>query len=833
MTQPTWNTPAGTLGTFPNKIPVSIQLSASVQGAAHQLFFKILNGKLPLPMKMSETGLITGIPGSVTIDEVNAFTVRVTDNLGNIRDRTFTMTITGASVPKFTIPNGSLMSTEDSTWVNIPVLYSNPDPTNVVTIEIAQGRLPPGLEINQHGVIQGYPQPPIVNVRLNSIDTVATGTMSEGNVVLCNSTSGFVTGRPIVFTGSVFGGIEEGLTYFVGLIPSTSSFTITSTPGGTTIPLSDNLTGLMSINLPSTGIGEATIDTYSFKLRLKSDLGTDVAAYSITVINQNTTVSQGGPGKSPNTRTPVILNTKPLTFSITDSDPYYGYYLLTSNTTAHIGTILSDNYFAFKINGYDFDGDVIRYSFSGLPTGLIGHQDTGWVTGTPIINSGISQFSFSASVYKDANPAVASDYVTFSYKLSNGTNGVITWITPSDLGSMFNGEVSTLSVEAKSDVVLKYRIVSGALPPNLILLSNGEISGNVASQPTTDFLLLGDSTTFSVTIQSYSPDYSIVHSEREFTITVNQEYNRPTDILYIKATPSINDRRKIDQLLSDETVIPTEYLYRSGDGYFGKATNIVYAHMYGILASDFNEYINAVTKNHYWRNITLGEIKTAVAKNPAGEVIYEVVYSEVIDNMANMEPPESTTVRDVISTEVYWDNPINLLQGPWYTSIIDIYTSYSFESSGQPTFYTSLTPGYARLLLPNSMYNMRTQVNEVLGQEYDSKLLPLWMTSQQADGSTLGYTQAWVICYTVPGKAEVIKNNITDQVKWPYTLNQINFRIDRFSVDKSNTYNYDKNVSPPAWTSLPSATPVPNPLDSEDFYVLFPRRTILPDNTQY
>ena len=76
-----------------------------------------------------------------------------------------------------------------------------------------------------------------------------------------------------------------------------------------------------------------------------------------------------------------------------------------------------------------------------------------------------------------------------------------------------------------------------------------------------------------------------------------------------------------------------------------------------------------------------------------------------------------------------------------------------------------------------------------------------------------------------------IKNNINNN--WPYTLNQINFRIDRFSVDKSETYNYDKKLNPPAWTGLPSATPVPDPIDSKDFYVLFPRQTILPDETQY
>ena len=831
MTQPVWNTPAGTLGTFPNNVAISIQLSASVQPPAHQLFFALLNGSLPLPLKLSATGQISGVPSQVTVDVISIFTVRITDDLGNLRDRTFQITVTGIAIPQLTIADSSLLSVEDSTWVSIPITYTNPDPTNVVTIELVQGRLPPGLDITPAGVIRGYAAPPIVNVRLNLIETVVTGTSSDFSLVLCNSTSGFVSGRPIIFSGSVFGGIEVGLTYFIGEIPSTSSFTINSTPGGTIIPLSDG-TGVMSVELPSTSLGEATIDTYSFKLRLNSALGTDVGTYSITVINQNASVSQGGPGKTHNTRVPVLLNTRPASIQPTDSDPYYGYYILPSvppSQPAMIGTILSDNYFAFKVNGYDFDGNVIRYSFSGLPQGLTGHTDTGWITGTPVISSGISQYTFSVSVFKEANPSLASTYFNFTYKLSSGVDGVVTWITPADLGSMFNGEVSTLSVLASADVPLQYRIVSGALPPNLVLLSNGEISGNVADQPADVFLILGDITDFSVTIQAFSPQYSIIQSERTFLISVRQEYNRPTDILYIKATPSLPDRRKIDLLLSDETIIPSEYLYRPGDTYFGKAQEIIYEHMYGILAGDLTEYIAAVTKNHYWRNITLGEIKTAVAKNAAGTVIYEVVYSEVIDNLTNMEPPESTNIRDVISTEVYWDTPIDLLQGPWYTSITDIFTSYDFDL----TYYTSLTPGYARLLYPNSMYNMRTQVTNVLGQEYDSKLLPLWMTSQQANGSTLGYTQAWVICYTVPGKAETVKNNIQAQTLWPYTLNQINFRIDRFSVDKSTTYNYDKNVSPPAWTSLPSATPVPNPLDTEDFYVLFPRRTILPDNTQY
>jgi hypothetical protein len=556
-------------------------------------------------------------------------------------------------------------------------------------------------------------------------------------------------------------------------------------------------------------------------------LGGDSASYSITVINQNTPVSQGGPGKTPNSRIPTILNTRPLTFNVNDTDPYFGYYVLppvSPTVNAVIGTVLSGNYFAFKVIGYDFDGNTLSYSYSGLPLNLVGDPNTGWITGTPTLTStGISSYDFNVRVFKASSTSITTVNFNFTLNVSNQVDGTIIWITPNTLDTIFNGTVSTLSVNAVSDVQLSYRLTpdSGPLPPNLILLSNGEITGTVADQPTSELLVQNDETTFTFTVEAYSPIFSVVYSTKTFTVTVIQEFAQPTDTLYIKAAPSIEDRNIIDSLLNSETLIPEASLYRPNDIYFGKATSVIYEHAYGMYASDIDEYLAAVTQNHYWRNITLGELKTAVAKNNAGEIIYEVVYSEVIDNLVN---PAGTS----ISSSIYWPRPIDLQLGPWYTSITDIFTSYA-DILGQE-YYTSLTPGYAQTLYPNSLYNMRNRVAQVVGQEYDSRLLPLWMTSQQINGSTLGYTQAWVICYTKPGLSTTIKNNI--QNNWGYTLNQINFKIDRFSVDKSETYNYDKRLTPPAWTGLPSATPVPDPLDSKDFYVLFPRQTILPDQAQ-
>jgi len=436
---------------------------------------------------------------------------------------------------------------------------------------------------------------------------------------------------------------------------------------------------------------------------------------------------------------------------------------------------------------------------------------------------GINNYSFNVSVRKQGNPAISTTNFNFAFNLSKDVTGEIIWVTPSDLGTVYNGTISTLFVEAESDITLNYRITSGSLPPNLQLLSNGQITGFVADQPTSEFLTVGQNTEFNFTVEAYSPEFNIVSSFRTFNINVLQQYGQPTDVLYIQAAPSIEDRQILATLLENENLIPNDLLYRADDVYFGKATSVIYEHAYGIYASDIQEYIAAIQiENHYWRNITLGELKTAVAKNAAGDIIYEVVYSEVIDNLVNSQGVS-------IEKSIYWPRPINLFLGPWYASVTNIFTSWEDVLNQQ--YYTSLTPGSARTLYPNSLFNMRTQVADVLGQELDSTLLPLWMTSQQENGSTLGYTQAWVICYTKPGTANTIKNNI--ETNWPYTLNQINFKIDRFSVNKSSTYNWDNNLNPPAWTGLPSANPVPDPLNSKDFYVLFPRQTILPDNTQY
>lgn len=878
--QPTWNTPSGSIGNFLANTLSEFQFSASAVLPATSVRYALLSGSLPNGFTLTNTGLLYGTSDYVAKETTYNFAIRVTDNLNNIRDRFFSLTISGTASPTFNTPSGSILNTIDSVWVYLPISYTNPITTNEVVISLKEGALPPGLEINDKGIIRGYPSQPTELVTYPTVTTSVTETNSNNNILTCLSTLNFSIGRQVVFSGTTFGGLDEGYTYYIKTIESSTTFTISATQNGDTVILS-NATGFMNTILPSVTAGQPTIRTYYFVLGLQSINGNDSKSYSITVVNQNTPVSQNGPGYPPNTRIPVIFNTQPPSYHIPPTDPYYGYYLPVTNSTApvDIGTYLSGNYFAFKVIGYDFDGNNIKYSFSNLPLGLTGNVNTGWIYGTPILNvKTLNVYDFSVAVYKENNTSITSTYFNFSMKVSNDVSGVVTWTSPNDLGKINNGTLSTLYVRATSDVDLSYRIVSGQLPPNLTMLDNGEITGYVAFQPADYLLNQGDEVTFNFTVQAYSKDYPAVSSTMTFTTTVVEEFAEPTDTLYIKCTPSVEDRLKIQSLLTDNKLIPTNMLYRSNDINFGKATSVIYEHAYGIYASQLPQYIEAVTKNHYWRNITLGELRTAEAKNEAGEVIYEVVYSLVIDNLIKptyevvnstflvtgqtytIVYPGTTDFTKVgaanskagtvfvatgttsgdgtaslvtnttsISSEIYWPRPIDLFLGPWYTSSTSIFTSY-VELQNQ-LYYTSLTPGYARTLYPNSLPNMRNRVGEVLGQDYNSRLLPLWMTSQQQNGSTTGYIPAWVICYTKPGFSETIKNNI--DTLWPYKLNEINFKIDRFSVDKSMTYNFNNTFTPPAWTSLPSADPVPTPIDSKDFYVLFPRQTILPDNTQY
>jgi len=53
----------------------------------------------------------------------------------------------------------------------------------------------------------------------------------------------------------------------------------------------------------------------------------------------------------------------------------------------------------------------------------------------------------------------------------------------------------------------------------------------------------------------------------------------------------------------------------------------------------------------------------------------------------------------------------------------------------------------------------------------------------------LGFTPAWVICYTNPGQSGRVAYNIRENFN--QDLNVIDFKVDRYEIDRSQTYQWN------------------------------------------
>jgi hypothetical protein len=451
-------------------------------------------------------------------------------------------------------------------------------------------------------------------------------------------------------------------------------------------------------------------------------------------------------------------------------------------------------------------------------------------------------YDFSIRVSQLDNPDVTSPYQSYSLTIIGQIGTEIIWTTPSTavdralnpspLGTINTGAISTLYVSAYNvdGIGLEYRLKSGSdsrLPQGLELRSSGNIVGRVSFNT---FALDGGTTTFDVvssnrnvttpttfdmefvfTVEAFNGG-SNISVYKTFSIVVNRAFNQPYENLYIQAMPPQNDRDLINDLLQNTIAIPVESLYRADDPNFGRATQVIYNHAYGLTAATYIDYVSSLYLNHYWKNLVLGEISTARALDPiTGEVLYEVVYSRVVDNLVNSSGQS-------VGKQVVIPYPID------------------------PN-----TPAEIDVVYPNSLINMRDQVIDVVGQS--SNLLPLWMLSKQTDGRVLGFTPAWVIAYVKPGQSGQVAYNIRTQ--FGTSLNLIDFQVDRYELDRALTHNwspeYDQwEPQPPAETtfdlspgpqtvfdggSLRFITPVDIYLDSNtqdyDKYLVFPRRNII------
>ena len=733
----------------------TLTATASALTVSSVLYYEVIAGTLPPGIQCEPTGLIIGIPRAVVSvqgvplpvneDITFKFAARVyTEKIVNgvevpdrIADRTFTLTITGQDTPEWITPPGPIGAYYDGAQITpFQVEYEDSDPGDDVVVSLKAGRLPQGLTVSRTGVISGFITP------LSTVEATA-GFSRDG----------------------------QGYDQFPFDFPT------------------------KSVNA-----------NYEFVLELSDGKSSNLRTFSIFVYSKDSMTADSTEITADNTFITADVSSNRVPF-------------ITSPAPGTIGPVRNDNWFAVQFIGLDLDGEPIEYELgfdAGDSTTLPGLEldpNTGWLYGY-IPNLGLTEktYDFYVRVYKKNDPSSISNPYYYTLAIVGPVDSDVQWLTDSDLGTINNGATSTLYVSAVTvaGTPLQYQLDSGSdssLPQGLQLLPSGDIAGRVSFDT---FALDLGTTTFDVTfndlgitgedtettfdmshtftVNAFSVN-GLVSVFKTFTITVDRVYNEPYENLYIQAMPPQSDREFVDSLLQNQDIFIPDLLYRPDDPNFGLATSIVYNHAFGLTASTIDEYYSSLYENHYWKNLTLGEIRVAQATDARGNVIYEVVYSTVIDNLLNAQGQS-------VSKQVTLPYPIN--EGD--STEVDV-------------------------VYPNSLINMRDQVIDTVGTV--ATILPQWMISKQADGRVLGFTPAWVVAYVKPGRGEQIAYYI--RTKFGERLNLIDFKVDRYELDRLLTKNWDPiaDSTGGAWEPTPAETTfdlvnhyqLPEPNDSSFAFV--------------
>ena len=699
--------------------------------------------------------------------------------------------------PQWITPAGSLSTIPEGIFYQIPLQAEDPTGGDVF-YQLIAGQLPSGIQVRPSGIIEGVPKPVAV---VQGIPTEIAADVTSKFAIRAY-TKRVVDGQTVVdrindrtFTLTVAGqDIPEFVTpagplpdannpsagYYDGTQVSQQieiavqdpnerivvSLISGALPSNLVLSRSGLISGILTPLSEDPELQNLASKNYQFTLEVTDGFESNTRMFSMLIYNRNAMEAS---------TTGITADN---TFITADQVPTRTPILLTP--AQDLGRVRSDNFYAFQFTATDFDGDDYEFVHSGtLPPGLTLNSLTGWLYGyLPNLGTTENTYDFTVQVRKILMPTIISMPADFSMTVIGNVETEVIWQTPPDLGSIINGSVSTLEVFAVNTGgrSLEFRLASGTnskLPQGLTLLPSGHIAGKVSFNT---FALDGGTTTFDVdldtrlnidittfdmqfdfTVNAYSPqsdngtNANPVSVFRRFSITVVREYNEPFDSLYIKAMPPQADRALIDSLVTSQTLIPVDLVYRSDDSNFGVARSVIYNHAYGLSPASIDDYARSLDINHYWKNLILGEVKTAQALDANGNILYEVVYSQIIDNLVNNEGVS-------VGKSVELPYPVD---GGIVGQINEVY--------------------------PNSLINMRDQVIDQIGQI--SPALPLWMTSKQANNQVLGFVPAWVIAYVKPGYGGQVVYNI--QQTFGGRLNIIDFKVDRYELNRSQSYNWD------------------------------------------
>lgn len=421
-----------------------------------------------------------------------------------------------------------------------------------------------------------------------------------------------------------------------------------------------------------------------------------------------------------------------------------------------LGTIVNGAVSEFRIEAVSEMGQTVRYSLvpstkNRLPQALsLNLLDDGIISGrtsfryfqmdgsTTTYDKGKTSFDLTYRFEVKAETAnIKKIYKSSSTKVTIDSDRIV---YPDTIYIAYSGSSSFVGHEISGNNIAPGTLVASQMK----LIDSG--TGAVYTELKLSGMLQGDIEEGDLV---YILD-GVVSSTKVFTMQVDPVHSEPYENLYFKAFPTLEQRQNFLDIINDQTIFPDELIYRKSDPWFGKANTIKFLAMAGINSSQLSDYISALERNHYWKQVTFGDIKTAVAVDEYYNTKYEVVYVEIIDP-SNLS---DSVVREQVSLT---GNPYISSQGK------DLNTIY-----------------------PSTFSNMAHNITSSLGYRARG-VFPDWMTSVQPDKSVLGFRRAVVLAYTVPGAADLIAYRLKSK---GVTFNDVEFTIDRYQLDNALSKNF-------------------------------------------
>ncbi len=474
---------------------------------------------------------------------------------------------------------------------------------------------------------------------------------------------------------------------------------------------------------------------------------------------------------------------------------------------------------------------------------------------------------FEKSILTNSNQDITNPFITktFTVNLIGEIDSTIEWVSPANLGQLKSNLLSTLCIKATSTVPdsrLLYSVTSGKLPNGLRLTYAGEIIGkatqygeagnlgltifdNGALQLDTNTTTVDRRAKFTVKAQDRF-GYSAI--EQEFYIDVVDTDDKLYSNLYIQPLIEPNVRNEFKLFVNDPNIFPPESVYRPNDPNFGIQQKIKMLAYAGVETKQIDEYVAKSAKWHKRRRLNIGEVKTAVAKNPGtNDIVYEIVYLEIVDPKdkngkvsktfsGGLDP---TFTADSVSYEFQDDiseintgvpsvdvdgrfqDPKVQLEAPNILDVttrngsqlqaidnqdIDIFTRDGNEVNVDITIADSEPSRrrkYARNLVKSdndgivinesnevlhhisNLTNMRDSLESIGAANRD--YLPLWMRTGQGNSiQELDYVPAIPLAYCKPGQSRQVYLNVENALKQGlFDPKRIDFEIDRYILDSA------------------------------------------------